>query len=442
VKEQAVYPPPITSPYWTARTKRTVAIIAVVVIGLAIWRLNEVLPIVIVSVILAYLLSPVARFIDQRILVFGRFESRPHRTLAVLLTIISVITVFIIVILVVVPVILNQFEEFGQNLPRILGSLSSDIERVLSEPVVIGGEPLMIGGEPFIPLERIQQVLGAQGSGQPMQFDFVGTTQSLFGSLSGPAFSFVGGAFTAVINLVFLLTMTFYLMRDGHLFISRLVEFTPTAYRNDVRRMLYELAQVWSAYLHGQIILGLVMGTVVFTVATLLGVPNPFLLGTLSGLLEFIPNIGPALALFPAALLALSSTSNTLSFLSGVPFAIVVIIVWTALQNIEAIFLVPRIVGGRLNLHPFIVIIAIIGGASLVGALGIILAAPMVASARVLLQYLYGKLTDQNLFPAYPQASANPTLVLPLRRAIDIVSERTQERLRTSRKSRSEEQNG
>jgi predicted PurR-regulated permease PerM len=236
--------------------------------------------------------------------------------------------------------------------------------------------------------------------------------------------------------------MTFYLMRDGHTFVHRLVEFTPTTYRNDVRRILYELAQVWSAYLHGQIILGLVMGTVVFTVATLLGVPNPFILGTLSGLLEFIPNIGPALALIPAALLALSSQSSTLPFLSGLPFAIVVIVVWTALQNIEAIFLVPRIVGGRLNLHPFIVIIAIIGGASLVGALGIILAAPMVASARVLLQYIYGKLTDQNMFPTYNQAQANPPLTLPLRRAVDTLNERVQERFRTSGKSRSEEQNG
>ncbi len=434
-----MYPPPITSPYWTTRTKRTVALIAVVVIGLAIWRLNELLPIVIVSVILAYLLSPVARFFNQRVLRFGVFAGRPHRSLSVLLTIILVITVFIIVILVVVPVILNQFNEFGQNLPRTLQNLGSNLERSLSEPVMIGGEPLLIEGQPFIPLERIQQILGSQPGGQPLQFDFVGTTQSFIGSLGGPAFSFVGGAFNAVINLIFLITLTFYLMRDGDIFVQKLVEFTPNSYRNDVRRLLYELAQVWSAYLHGQIILGLVMGVVVFTTATVLGVPNPFLLGTLSGLLEFIPNIGPALALFPAALLALSSQSNTLPFLSGVPFAIVVIVVWTALQNIEAIVLVPRIVGGRLKLHPFIVIIAIIGGASLVGALGIILAAPMVASARVIAQYIYGKLTDQNPFPAYVPAASTPPLFTPVRRTLDTVNQRIQERVRDVRESRSEE---
>lgn len=428
----SAYPPPISSPYWTSRTKRTVALICVVGIGLALWRLNELLPIIVVSTILAYLLSPVARFIDRQVLVFGPFAARPHRTLSVLLTIILVITVFILVILIVVPVILSQFEEFGQEIPRRLQSLGSNIEQVLSEPVLINGEPLLIGGEPFIPLERIQAILGAQGSGQSPELDLVGTTQTFIGSLTGPVFSFVGGAFSAVINLIFLITMTFYLMRDGGKFATKLIEFTPASYRNDVRRLMYELAQVWSAYLHGQIVLGMVMGVVVFTTATLLGVPNPFILGTLSGLLEFIPNIGPALALFPAVLLAVTAPhSSTLPFLSGVPFAIVVIIAWTALQNIEAILLVPRIVGGRLNLHPFIVIIAIIGGASLIGALGIILAAPMVASARVILQYVYGKLTDQNLLPSREPGGAvtEPTTPgLPWRQLIEAVNARLQKR--------------
>jgi predicted PurR-regulated permease PerM len=127
--------------------------------------------------------------------------------------------------------------------------------------------------------------------------------------------------------------------------------------------------------------------------------PNPLILGLISGLLEFIPSIGSGLAIFPAALLALTGHSSTLPFLEGAPFAIVVIIVWAALQNIEAIILVPRIMGGSLNLHPLAVIVGILAGASLAGVLGIILAAPMVASLRVFGQYIYGKLMDRDPFP-------------------------------------------
>jgi predicted PurR-regulated permease PerM len=141
------------------------------------------------------------------------------------------------------------------------------------------------------------------------------------------------------------------------------------------------------------------MGLVSFIIASLLGGPNPLILGVLSGLLEFIPSIGSGLAIFPAALMALTSESATIPFLEGAPFAIVAVIAWATLQNVEAIILVPRVMGGSLNLHPFVVIVAIIAGASLAGVLGIILAAPMVASLRVFGQYIYGKLMDRDPFP-------------------------------------------
>jgi predicted PurR-regulated permease PerM len=141
---------------------------------------------------------------------------------------------------------------------------------------------------------------------------------------------------------------------------------------------------------------------VVFVAATVLGVPNPLVLGLIAGVLEFVPNLGPLLALVPAALLALVSQSNTLPFLEGPTFALVVIIVWTLIQNVESLIIVPRVMGGSLNLHPVVVIVGVLAGASFAGALGVILAAPAIASVRLLLHYIYGKVTDQQVFPAVP----------------------------------------
>ncbi len=395
-------PPPLSSPPWTGRTKRVVAIAVAVAIGLAVLRLSEVIPIIAVAVILAYLLTPLVNFIDERVLVFRPFKGKPHRNFAVLLTYILIITIFVLVVLVVVPALIRQFEELGSRIPNLVRSLENSMELTLSEPLTFNGEPILINGSPFIPLEQLQAISGVQQLTDVIQldsFDFVGTTQSFISSLSGPAFSVVGGALTAIINIIFMLSMMFFLMRDGSHFINNFVQITPAIYRGDLRRMLYELGQVWNAYLRGQLTLALTMGTVVFIVATLLGLPNPLILGLISGLLEFIPSLGPGLAIFPAALLAFTSQSTTLPFLEGVPFAIVVIIIWAALQNIEAIILVPRVMGGSLNLHPFVVIVAIITGAALAGLLGIILAAPMVASLRVFGQYIYGKLMDKDPFP-------------------------------------------
>jgi predicted PurR-regulated permease PerM len=395
-------PPSLTSPAWTSRTKRLVAGGVAIIVGLALLRLSEVLPIVGVAIILAYLLTPLVNFFERRVLVYGPFAGKPHRNLAVIFTYIVLFTGFIIIILVVVPLIIGQFEEFGRQIPQWLGDVEQSVEETLSKPLTFNGEPVLIGGSPFIPLERLREVTGVQHISDIIQLqdlNLFGATQTFIGSLTGPAFDFVGGALTALINAVFLLSMMFFLMRDGSIFAERVVDSIPPIYRGDARRLLYELGQVWNAYLRGQLTLAMVMGTVVFIVASVLGVPNPLVLGLISGLLEFIPSIGSGLAIFPAGLLALTGHSATIPFLEGVPFAIVVVIVWAALQNIEAIILVPRIMGGSLNLHPFVVIVSIIAGASLAGVLGIILAAPMVASLRVFGQYIYGKLMDRDPFP-------------------------------------------
>lgn len=404
-------PPPVSSPAWTGRTKRYVAVFAVVLAGLALLRFSETIPVVIVAVILAYLFTPVANWWDDRALKVGPLARREHRGLAVLLTFALVIAVIIILILVVIPGIVKQFEEFGSRIPPLLESLGTTLEDMLNQPITFNGEPILIGGEPIIPLERLRDVTGTPGNQDVLRLqdlNLVDATRSFISTLTLPAFSFVGGALTAIVNIIFMLSMMFYLIRDGAMFANRLVDATPRTYRSDMRRILYELGQVWNAYLRGQLTLSLVMGTTVFVVATLLGVPNPIILGLISGLLEFIPSIGSGLAIFPAALLALSSRSATLPFLEGGAFAVVVIIVWAILQNIEAILLVPRIMGGSLNLHPFVVIVAVITGASLAGALGVILAAPAVASLRVLGQYIYGKLLDQDPFPPPRQRRPHP----------------------------------
>jgi predicted PurR-regulated permease PerM len=392
----------MSSPPWTGRTKRVVALIVGAGLLLTIFRLSELVPIVSVAIILSYLLTPLVNFFDRRILSIGPFKQKQHRGFAVGLTYMVILAAVIVVILVVVPVLTAQLEEFARRIPALLRDVEQNLEHTLNEPVTFNGDPILINGEPFIPLQRLQAATGMQHITDIINlsdFDPVRTTQSFVQSLTGPAVDVVGGALTAIINLIFLLSVMFFLMRDGAIFADKGVQLLPTSYQGDARRMLYELGQVWNAYLRGQLTLALFMGIVVFTIATVIGMPNPLILGMISALLEFIPSIGSGLAIFPAALLALTAQSTTFPALQGLPFAVTVVIIWALLQNIEAYILVPRIMGGSLNLHPIAVILGIIAGASLAGVLGIILAAPAVASLRIFGQYIYGKLMDRDPFP-------------------------------------------
>lgn len=393
---------PSLSPEWSSRTKRTFFLIALVVFGGLVLLIREILPLVIIAALVSFLLNPLVTFISRR--VFFLPPLKGNRSLASLIAFVIAILVVVIGLLVIVPVLADQIEAFVDEIPRLLRQAEQVLERILSEPIALGGEPILIDGEPIIPLDRIAEATGTTNLNEVIQLtslDLGEIAQTFFGSvgtLTGPAFSFVGGAFNTIISLTFLIMMTFYLLVDGGRFVHGFLALAPDGYEADAQRLVKDLGRVWNGYVRGQLILCVVMGMSVYIAATILGVPNAPILGLLAGVLEFIPNIGPFLALIPAAFLGLVSQSSTLPFLEGLPFMLVIIVVWTMLQNVEAIVLVPRIMGDSLDLHPLAVIIGVLSGAAIAGALGIILAAPFLASGRVIARYVYGKLTGRTPF--------------------------------------------
>lgn len=392
----------MTSSRWGSRTKRIVALVAIVVIGLAVWRITGVLPLLIVASVLSFLLWPLVNQIERHLLGFLPFRMR---SLAVLLTFVVVIAVFSLAIIVIVPALVAQVSDVSSNLVPVFDSVVESTRSLLSQPISIGGSPVLIDGDPVIPLERLQELTGVEPGTDIFaseSFDLVGIAGAFMGSvggLTGPAFSVLGDALTVVINIFFLLIIMFYFMRDGDRFIDSTVNIAPPSYQGDVRRFFFELGQVWNAYLRGQLILCVAVGLAVYVAALILGLPNAPILGLLAGLLEFIPNLGPIVAAAPAVIIALLTESSTLPFLSGLPYALVVAATYVVIQQIESYYLVPRVMGSSLNLHPVVVIIAVIIGATVGGALGIILAAPLTATLRLVGTYIYGKLFDVEPFP-------------------------------------------
>lgn len=392
-----------SSPEWSVRSKRTLALVGLFAALLLLYAVRGILPLVVVSALIAFIFNPLVTFLTKR--VFNARSGRgARRGLAAFVTFIIAFVLITFAALILIPAVADQLSDFGRSIPRLLLRFENDLEALLAIPLTINNEPILLDGEPFVILDRIEEATGTRDLSRLLLFDQIdvtSATQAFFSSasvLTGPAFSFLGTAFNTLITLTFLLMMTYYLMKDGAAFIDSAVSLVPTAYRTDARRLVDDLSDVWNAYIRGQLLLGFVIGMAVYIAAVALGLPNAAILGILAGMLELIPNLGPFLALIPAAFLALVSESTTVPFLSGVPFMIVVIITWVAIQQLEAVFLVPRIMGTSLDLHPFVVILGVLGGAAVGGALGVILAAPFVASGRVIARYFYGKITNQDPF--------------------------------------------
>lgn len=393
------------SPAWSDEFKRIVSVLIFIVGALLVFQFRAILPLIFTAIILAYLFHPVAASIQNQVL-GGRL-----RPLAVVLTFLLVIALLLLALLFVIPALSAQVQSLITGAPAfvqatqdaLLQFLTTEIdlretvlERLYPEPIVIADTLGINMGDDGV-LE-IFDVLESQLT----NFDPVAIGQQLAGGLTqitGSAFNFLGGAVSIGLNTIFLLTMTFYLMTDGENMANALVKAVPDGYQGDTRRMLRELGEVWNSYLRGQIILSLIMGTAMYIMALVLGIPNALFLAIFAGLMEFIPNLGPALAMVPAATIALFTSSTTIEPLSGIVFALVVVLVWTVLQQTEAVVLIPRIVGDSLNLHPFVVLVAVLGGISVGGIFAVLIAAPVVASVRLVAQYVYGKLTGREPFP-------------------------------------------
>jgi predicted PurR-regulated permease PerM len=219
-------------------------------------------------------------------------------------------------------------------------------------------------------------------------------TGTVVGSLASGAATLLGWA-------LFVLIVSFYLLHDLKRVVPSITELLPAGYASDAQRLAAEIGPIWNAFLRGQVMLALVMGVVVGLSMWVVGVRYPLVLGLLAGLLEFIPVIGPFIAGAVAVLVALFQPSNYFGW-NPVYFALLVVGVQMLLSQLENNFLVPRIIGGSLNLHPVLILVGAIVGASLAGLTGLLLAAPLLATLRLFGRYVYRKMLDLDPWPNPP----------------------------------------
>ena len=372
---------------WTRTTKQLILFGSIVAFYLLISRVTNILAPLIITVILAYILSPIADYISTRL--------RLNRTLSVVIIYLVLVALIIIFPALLVQPLIDQIQGFIEDLPDLIQEFGEFIE----QPLVIGDFTL-----------DLQDVYDQTSS----------SVEGLLSSLGTQTISLLSDAASLLFWLVFVLVASFYLVKDWASVTRWVEEATPPAYRDDVRQLRMQIGGVWNAFLRGQLILCVVMGVVVGITMALIGLPSAWLIGLLFGTLEFIPNLGPTIASVPTVVIAFLEGSTILG-LSNTWFAILVLGVNTVLQQLENHFLVPRIMGQSLHLHPVVVLVAAIIGANIAGVLGILLAAPVVATLRVLAEYTYYRLLDM---PPFPQQSP-PGQVQALENGITTEEEKT-----------------
>lgn len=353
---------------WDVGTKRLVGTVLFVLLALIVYRFRAVLPPLILAFLLAFILDPVVDFLERRV--------RIPRTGATALVFLVLIATAVTAPVIAVPPIVRAINSLNLDFARI----AVQLDRFFAQPV---------------------QVLQWQIDLRDVYQEFQQGIRQFLTAVATGTVNFVVGFVSTLFWVIFILLSAFYLTRDADRILAWLDNLAPVSFREDFIRLRQEITRVWNAFLRGQLILGLFIAVITTVVNTAIGLPNAPALGLLAGVLEFIPNIGPTVAAIPAILIALFQGSYWLP-LSNFWFAVLVAGVYILIQQVEANLLVPRIMGQTLNLHPLVVIVAVILGGSLAGVLGVLIAAPTVATLRVLAEYIYRRLTDQEPFPPTP----------------------------------------
>ena len=374
----ALPPPPFVDPdsypdhprFAPLSPRVAVLIGAAIVIGVLLWMARDAVRPFVVGLLIVYLLDPPVRWLASRGM---------RRSLAILLVyVIAVVAIVEFLNLTLTPLV-DEIVRLLQDLPGLAQQLQAQADR-LAESY----DRLAIPAAVREWIDSMITSIAQGGPGGSPAFD----PTDLLPVLTGVT-SIIGGLFAYVILPVWI----FYVLKDRVVLTKQFDRSLPMAWRFDVWAVLRIVRRVFGQWIRGQLVLGVTVGVFTFIGLLILSAfVDPvfgryaILLSVTAGILELLPIIGPIISAVPAVLLAATA---------GLEPVIAALILYTLVQQVENNVFVPKIQGDAIELHPALVMFAIVVGGSLAGLLGAILALPMAAALRDVIRYLFRRLSPE-----------------------------------------------
>ncbi len=336
-------------PFWWLRWVPTVVVSALILYFLYIIGSVAVVT-VLVSFALAYLLNPIVYQGEKRGL------SRTVSAITAILLVALAITAFLAY---VVPDLWTESTKAGEKIARSFTPENAARQRAA--------------------LKRFSPALD-RAAGDKIE-NFLSDPSAFVGSTAVEAGGGESGIRSALISLLDLLLVpffVFYILVDFGRWRDSLEDLIPPRFREPFSRLFDESGRILESYVRGQLLIGAIMAIFYAVGFWFLGVPAWAGIAMISGLLNAVPYVGTILGIILAGGFTLASGG-------GVWDIAAVLGVFVAVQTLEGYYLTPKILGGRLNLHPMAVFLGLLIGGKLFGLLGVILAIPAIATAKRLL---------------------------------------------------------
>lgn len=367
-------PPPSkvpVSPPWSRTTKFIVAFVLVVVGLWFLVKFQDYISLILTSLLLTFLFQPIAKLLVKHLKLSWRL---------------SVAIVYVVMVIVLIGLLAwGGISLFGQ-LQNLIDLLDNKLGDLITTLQAWSGQDLIIGPFSFtIPeittnylsdllVERVQPILGEAGN------------------LIGDVFS--GGA-NLIFRALIMYLVSFFVASESGGTGNKIVNLKLPGYQEDLNRMEKEIFYIWNAFIRGEFI---VVGTamVVYCILlAILGMPYFIGLAMIAGLGRFIPYVGAWVSWITFGLVALFAQPTPLGLTPVAYMALVVgcsLVLDSLLDNV----LQPKVMGNALKVHPAAVLLSALVGSQLLGLIGVILAAPVYATVKLIVHYVMQKLTDQD----------------------------------------------
>ncbi|HLC38983.1 MAG TPA: AI-2E family transporter [Patescibacteria group bacterium] len=306
------------------------------------WRISGIIILLAVVLIIFAALNPTVDWFEAKKI--------PRILSAIIIYIIGLAILAGISYLIIPPLVL-QIQDLIDNAPNIISQVSSSYH-------------------------FLQNFFSQQSSIITILQKPLSTASDQLAKFSINIFSTARGFFTAIGAIVTILVLVFYLLIEKNGLKNIVEPFLPIHQKTAIFTILHKVREKWGAWMRGQIILCIIIAVIDFIALFILGVPYALALAVWAGLTEIIPYLGPVLGAIPALIVA---------YFVSPWLALIVLIIFVIVQQLEGHILVPKIMQKAVGLSPVIIIVALLIGGVLAGILGVILAVPIMAGMYVLI---------------------------------------------------------
>lgn len=302
------------------------------------WFVQSLAMVIFISLLLTILLNPSVDWLSGK---------KIPRALAAALVLILFLAMITYVLLMISKTFVPTFADFIADIPRMAESLKALPFVKISAPITEQFEDLFKGFATF-------------------------SVTALRSSLS-----IIINVFNRFLDLVITLFITFYLLKDGTSIKAYLAGLFPRKDRPRIIALFNKILDALSNYIRGQLTVCLITGIFVFLYFTLRGIPYASVFSVLSAVGEFIPVVGPTIA---------SAFGTLLSFTASPVIGAQTLLFYVILTQVNHNFIYPYLIGKSLNLHPIAIMVGILFGGEILGALGMFLAVPCMVIIKLIIE--------------------------------------------------------